>query len=236
MARRRGVIEYLFSKFPAPICIVTGRMGFGKTDFSLLIAEKLLERNIVKFVGTNIKTQDERIDYITNVHQLKQWMQKKGNKLFILDEAGIHVDSRSALSKLNKEIRKIAFLLRKFDGKMILVSQRIEDLDTTFRSSDIWLATFHKINLKTCIIEANPLPEPVILYDIPRTSIPYDTKDIALFGFELTEGLETTEDKLLTEWVECGNFRKVALKHGMYTMQVKRIILEKVKQLLASQQ
>lgn len=227
-----GVITYLFSKFPAPICLVTGRMGSGKTDFSLLIAETLLKKNIVKLVGSNIRTSDPRFDYIVNVYQLKKWMQKKGAKLFILDEAAVHIDSRSALSKLNREIRKIAFLLRKFDGKMILVSQRSEDLDSTFRDSDIWLATFYKETLKSCIVYANPLDEPIRLIDIPKTSIPYDTKDIALFGFEYTpEDQGSFEDKLLTEWLECGSFRTVALKHGLYAMQVKRIILDKVKQL-----
>jgi len=39
------------------------------------------------------------------------------------------------------------------------------------------------------------------------------------------------KDKLLTEWLECGSFNKVAKAHGMFAMQVKRVILEKVKQL-----
>jgi len=228
----RKLIKWLFTKFPAPICFVTGRMGYGKTDFSLKIAETLLEENALKMVGSNIKVEDSRFTYITNVYKLKKWMQKRGDKLFILDEAGIHVDSRSALSKINKEIRKIAFLLRKFDGKLIFVTQRSADIDTTFRDTDIWLATFHKADLKTCYVYANPLDEIVVIRNVPKTSIKYDTKDIALFGFEpSSEDAESFEDKLLTEWLECGNFSKVAKKHNLYPMQVKRIVLERIKQL-----
>jgi len=228
----RKFIKWIFTNFPAPICFITGRMGYGKTDFSLLIAEYLLKENALKYVGSNIKIDHPNFEYITNVYKLKRWLQRKGDKLFILDEAGIYVDSRSALSRLNKEIRKIGFLLRKFDGKLIFVTQRSEDIDSTFRHTDIWLATFHKINLKTCKVYANPLDEPITLHNIPPTSIKFNTKDIAFFGFEPTqEDAESFEDKLLTEWLECGNFSKVAKRHNLYPMQVKRIILERVKQL-----
>ena len=40
------LVCWLFSK-PAPIIIVTGRQGTGKTDFSLLMAEILLDLSLI---------------------------------------------------------------------------------------------------------------------------------------------------------------------------------------------
>jgi len=209
-------------------------MGKGKTDFSLLIAQILLEEKAVKMVGSNIKVNHPQFTYITNIYQLKQWMTQKGDKLFILDEAGIYVDARNALSKLNKELRKVAFLLRKFDGKLIFVTQTFEDLDSTFRNTDIWLATFKKTALTRCEVYSSLWIGPKILSKIPPTSIPFNTKDIAEFGFEPIVDNETLEDQILTEWLECQNFSKVAKAHNMFPMQVKRIVIEKIKQLKLS--
>lgn len=231
MVNCRRFITKIFTKFPAPICFVTGRMGKGKTDFSLLIAQILLEENAIKMIGTNIKADYPYFDYITNVYQLKQWMLRKGDKLFILDEAGIYADARNALSKVNKELRKIAFLLRKFDGKLIFVTQTFEDLDSTFRNTDIWLATFKKLSLQTCDVYSSLWIGSKRLTKIPPTSVPFKTKDIAEFSFEPSFDSETLEDQLLTEWLECQNFSKVAKAHSMFPMQVKRIVIERIKQL-----
>ena len=234
------VICKLFS-YSAPIIFITGRFGFGKTDFSLLIAEILLKNGIIKKFASNIKVFDSQnipYTYITNLVTLKEWLYpKRISKLFILDEAGINVDRRNPLGKLNRQIRYLGFLLRKFRGKLIFISQRSKDIESTFADTDIWLATFKKTSKTEALLVSNIYDEPFYLSDIPRTSIKFDTYDIAPFTTEPKyDELEAQsfERKILYEWLECGSYGKVAKARGLFTQQVKRIILGQVKALLNS--
>ena len=228
-------------KDQAPIVFVTGRHGTGKTDFSLLIAEILLKNGIIKKFGSNIKVLDAKgydYTYITNLISLKEWLYPKHeHKLFILDEAGINVDRRNPLGKLNKQIRYLGFLIRKFRGKLIFISQRSKDIESTFADTDIWLATFRKLSKTEAILVSNVFPDPIHFYDIPKTSLDFDTYDIALFTAEPSlNDLEpkTFERKILYEWLESGSIHKVAKAHGLFAQQVKRIILNEVKAILQS--
>jgi len=238
----RKIICELF-RYDAPIVFITGRFGFGKTDFSLLIAEILLENKIIKKFGSNIgikNPQDYPFQHITNIVQLKKWLYPKTEpKLFILDEAGIHTDRRNPTGRINREIRHIGFLLRKFSGKFIFISQRGEDIDSTFAHTDIWLATFHKIRKDKALLFSNVHMNPKLIRNIPRTSIKFDTRDIAPFSLEptnLSEGATTKEEKIFYDWLETGSYHKVGKKYGLFAQEVKRIVLNQVKALVFSQE
>jgi len=112
---------------------------------------------------------------------LKHWLLDRKKKLFILDEAGIHIDTRNPLGRINREVRRIGFLLSKFRGKFIFVSQRSKDIEGTFRDTDIRLATFKKLNKKTLMLYSNVFQEALYITDIPKTNVKFDTYDIALF-------------------------------------------------------
>jgi len=233
------IICKLFS-YHAPIVFITGRFGFGKTDFSLLIAEILIKNGIIKKFASNIKVESQNLPYtyITNLVSLKEWLYpKRISKLFILDEAGINVDRRNPLGKLNRQIRYLGFLLRKFRGKLIFISQRSKDIESTFADTDIWLATFKKLSKTKALLVSNIYDEPFYFSDIPKTNIKFDTYDIAPFTTEPKyDELEAQsfERKILYEWLECGSYGKVAKTHGLFTQQIKRIILEQVKAILNS--
>jgi hypothetical protein len=225
-------------KYQAPIVFITGRFGSGKTDFSLLIAEILLKNHVIQKFGSNIKVLDHKgYDYthITNLVSLKEWLYPKHiHKLFILDEAGINVDRRNPLGKLNRQIRYLGFLLRKFRGKLIFISQRSKDIESTFADTDIWLATFKKFSKTEAILISNVYVDPIHFYDIPRTSLDFDTYDVALFTSEpdYTDlEAKTLERKILYEWLEHGNYGKIAKAYGLHIQQVKRMILNEVKAL-----
>ena len=225
---------------PAPIVFITGRHGRGKTDFGLLIAEILLKNGIIKKFGSNIKVLDSKgYDYthITNLVRLKRWLKKpkRIHKAFILDEAGIHADRRNPLGRLTREFRYLGFLLRKYRCKLMLISQRSKDIESTFADTDIWLGTFKKISKTEAILISNIFEEPYYISDIPKTSIQFDTYDIAPFTLEpekLSEEMDTFEMKILCDWLECGSYNKVAKKYGMFAQEVKRIVIEQVKALL----
>jgi len=238
MLKIERIICKLFS-YPAPIVFVVGRFGFGKTDFALLIAETLLKYGIIKKFGSNIRVDDALgydYAYITNLVRLKEWLYpKRIPKLFILDEAGVHADRRNPAGKINRQLRYIGFLLRKFSGKFIFISQREKDIESTFEDTDIWLATFRKVSLTKAELRHNLSPEKIYLKNIPPTNFKFDTTDIALFTAEPNYQdleAETFERRILYDWLELGNYGKVAKKHNLHIQQVKRIILKEVKAIL----
>ena len=230
------ILAELFTK-PAPIVFITGRFGYGKTDFALYIADRLLDMGLVKEVGTNIKVFDDRFKRITNLYHLKNWLRgSKSKKLFILDEAGIHLDVRNPLGKLNREIRHLGFLLRKFRAKLILVSQRAKDIESTFRDTDIWLATFYKLSKSRALLFSNIHLEPILIEDIPRTNVKFDTYDIAPFSTEPTEFEPQSEaQKLLKMWaVDDMSFRQISRQTGIPTQTVIRYVKEAVRNIIAT--
>ncbi|MEM5867576.1 MAG: hypothetical protein QXG39_06620, partial [Candidatus Aenigmatarchaeota archaeon] len=94
------ILKRIFS-VPTMVLIV-GDWKTGKTDFALLIAERLLELEIVKKVASNIETKDPRITFISSLERLKQWLHMdKIRKLYILDEAGVHIPRRTPMKEKN---------------------------------------------------------------------------------------------------------------------------------------
>ena len=65
------LLEQIF-EIPAPIVLICGRMGMGKTDFSLLLAELLLDQGMADAVATNIEIEDPRFTKVTSVFSLER--------------------------------------------------------------------------------------------------------------------------------------------------------------------
>jgi len=233
----KSMIKILFSH-PASIIVVSGKMNTGKTDFALYLTENILNIGYISKVGSNIRVKDDRFERITSVEGLKKWIEKdrKVRKLFVLDECGEHIDTRNPLSRMNKELRYLGFKIRKYRGKMILIIQRLEDLESTFRSREITLAIFKKLSKKRCMVYSDLLREKdygdaVELKNIPRTSIKFNTYDIAPFFLE-EDVLLSGRDKccvVAKRYAECGNFSIIAKEMDLKPMQIKRLLQDHVK-------
>ena len=233
----RDLLRWLFS-FPAPIVIITGGMGKGKTDLALNIGWFLLQEGLVAEVATNIKVDAPGFRRITSVMELKHWLRTmKGHKLFILDEAAIHLDARNPLSRLNRELRHMAYLLRKFRAKLILVAQRAKDIEAAFRDTDLWLATIRKITKTMAEITTNPGAIHAIIEGIPRAPVEFDTYDVA--PFDLGPGgveFEPTslEEKIAYLWgVKKLSLRAIAKEVGLSHQGVQDALRRFVAQMLA---
>lgn len=220
----------------APIIFVVGRHGRGKTDFALLIAELLFDHSVIKKFSSNIMIFDPKgYDYshVTNLWRLQQWLYpKRVHKLFILDEAGINIDRRNPLGKVNRQIRYIGFLVRKFRGKLIFISQRSKDIESTFSDTDIWLGTFRKLSKREAILIDNLHADPCYISDIPATSLKFDSYDIAPFSIEpsFDEHEAKTEDQAIYfDWLNHGNYSKTSRKYKKHVQEVKRIVLRQAK-------
>ena len=222
----RYLMEELF-RYPAPIIIIEGRMGTGKTDFALFLAENLLYWNIIDEVATNIRVQHEKFRHISSLAELEAWLKSsKSRKLFILDEAALYVDARNPLSAMNRKFRHFVFLLRKFNAKLIAIAQRSIDMESAVR--ELCLATITKLSKKYAVITSDLLSEPVELFNIPKTTVKFDTYDIAEFRlFAGAEADDSEEARIFELYRQLKSYQKVAefLGEGWTKSKVREYVL-----------
>ena len=200
-----------------PVCVVYGNPETGKTDTGLLIAEIGLDTGCIEYYASNINTYGHG-ERITSLERLDYWFKHQvGKKLFILDEAGIHDDSRNPLSALNKRIRHEVFIIRKFRGHIIFILQELEDLDKWKHSELTGMIIKKQVTGGEYIakIKCKWYDDLLVVRDFPQTSIQYDTLDISPFTLEE----ELSEDELQLKglpnqvaylYCKTGNFAVIA--------------------------
>lgn len=234
------VVKTIFSE-PAPLIIIYGKKGTGKTDFSLLTAEVTQELGLVQKVATNIRT--DRFELIDSYTKLKNWLTSDvKTKLFIFDEAGVYLPARRATSKPNVKMLKLAYLMRKYRSKWIFVTVSYRDLDPAFKSPDICTAVIKKVSKKFALIDLLDGEPPIEFYNVPKTSVSFDTYDIAFFDFEngerkKKEALKPVEKELEKRpaylYVKYGTLDAVMKKLNLsHKEQARRLLKKDIEDLL----
>lgn len=177
------------------VIMMSGRKGFGKTSFSLRLGEEALENGLISRMATNIRTEDERVDCITNLPDLKTWLAQRGRKYFILDEAGQYLSRIRFMSKLNKMILDIIQLIRHYDATFTAIAPNEKFIDSNYLNTDILDCRIKKISLHFAQVKNYLSWQSYTLSDIPDTNIKFWSKDIAPFSLEKAVKL----DKLSVE-------------------------------------
>ncbi len=221
-------ITRLFTRGTSAFLIIFGRRETGKTDFGLLISEILQEHNLMKFYSTNIKIykSDFLIEHITNLEDLKFWCQEnKGKKLFLFDEYGKAMRRRSPMSSLNVKLIDQLQILRKYMLSTIAITVNEKYVDNASLGSDILDGYFLKPNYKNQKIALYfDLLENYTktLKGIPRTSIKFDTWDVAPFKeFGSKRGSQFKDKEKQKLWKLVNGTSGTEL--GLHPMQVKRL-------------
>ena len=177
----------LFKRGTSAFLIILGRRDTGKTDFGLLISEIVAREGIIKHVATNIKIYDSPfpIEHITSLDDLKSWVKNtSGRKLFIFDEFGKAMRRRMPMSSLNIHLIDQFQILRKYKLSTIAITVNEKFIDSAVLGTDLLDGYFRKPNYKNRKIALYfDLLENVTqaLRGIPKTSIHYDTWDVAPF-------------------------------------------------------
>ena len=231
------IITNLFSRQTSTCVIIFGRRGSGKTDFSLLIAEILEHENIIKNFAANVKIYNSsfKIERITNLDDLRFWCKNtKGKKLFILDEAGKSLRRRTPMSSLNVKLLDDLQILRKYKLSIIFIAPHEKYVDSAALGSDVIDAVFIKPNFK------NPK---IALYDdwlegtsltftdIPRTSINFDTWDVAPFtehGPKKKPKFKDRDLEILWDWSHGATVKDL----GLHPQQINRLVRKFIKEAL----
>lgn len=159
----------------------------GKTDFSLKVAQMLLALKIVDIVATNINT----FGAFKNIHDLeslKDWLSlaNTGTKLYILDEANMHLPSRRAMSTKSVDILQLFPEISKAHARLIIIGQKISSLDSELRNFGWVSGQMVKVDLKTVYIISPFLNNQYYFSNITRTSIRFDQFEPAPFTLKAT--------------------------------------------------
>ncbi|MEM2999576.1 MAG: hypothetical protein QXX34_03510 [Candidatus Bathyarchaeia archaeon] len=228
-----------------PVCVIYGNPDTGKTDTALLIAEIGLNEGLLDYFASNVNTYGHG-ERLTSLQDVDYWFKHQvGRKLFILDEAGIHDDSRSPLSTLNRKIRHEIFIIRKFKGHVIFILQELEDLDKWKNSELTGMVVKKQVYDGEYIgkIKCKWMEDLVVVRDFPRATIPFDTYDISPFTLErqLDEDelqLKGIPNQVAYLYATTGNFSVICKTLKEQTgqdwkpMQVKRALQQYIRQTL----
>ena len=224
-------ITYLFSRRTSAFYIIRGRRESGKTDFALLISEVVYYSGVIRNIATNIRIYEApfTIEYITNLMDLEHWCSTlKGKKLYILDEAGKSFRRRTPLSKLNIRLLDKIQILRKYKLSLIFITPHEAFIDSAIWGTDVLDGVFTKSDENPKIALYDDYLESFTknLYDIPPTTIKFDTWDIAPFTEKSTKTPKFREKDLeiLWEWSHGKSYKDFGLHPNSMNRLVRKFV------------
>lgn len=117
---------------PAPVVVVLGEMGNGKTDFAGLLGQrwKAIQEGET-LIGTNIRSMEQKTDWLRNYPELIEWVQQDGDplenrqrpKLFIGDEFSSSASGRGKQGyETAMKMAPLIFKIRKYGGALIYIA------------------------------------------------------------------------------------------------------------------
>jgi len=127
---------------PAPVIVILGEMGAGKTNFAGLVGQRASHLLDVEHVASNIRTLREttewvdddgelRDGYISSFGTMAEWVQQDGDpldrpqsqKLFIGDEFSSVADGTGKSGYLaRKKMGPLVFKIRKYNGMLVYIA------------------------------------------------------------------------------------------------------------------
>ncbi len=230
------IILKLYERTTSVFTITFGRRETGKTDFNYLIDEILAKYNVIEMFATNGKIYQSSfpIERITDLETLESWCQSSTKrKKFTFDEMGKSLRRRTPMSKLNISLIDKLQILRKYRLSIAGITPAETYIDNASMGSDVLDAIFVKPyfkNPKIVLFKDLLENKQIWLTGIPRTSIKYDTYDIAPFTLSQNK-LPTFKDKDIQNLWEWSN-GKTSKELGLHSMQLNRILKNFVKKVL----
>lgn len=193
--------------------------------------------NIAKHFATNIKIYDSSfpIEPISNLESLTEWAsEKRGKKVYILDEAGRAFKRRKPMSAINVEIIDKLQILRKFKLSLLFSVPAESYLDKASFGSDVLDGVFKKLSYKNpkIALYRDMLEDfSLRLWQIPATLIKFDTWDSAPFDLKSKTHKPKFKDKDLNYLWDYANNTKLA-DLGLHREEWRRILKKFLKESL----
>lgn len=127
---------------PAPIIVIIGEPGAGKTNFALMLAQRYCDMNPGTLVASNVKSLrettewtdehgDTRSGWTSGFPEFKEWLRHEGDplnndqtpKLGVLDELSSKAGGSGKNGQLTRKLMgPLVFKVRKFGGALIVIA------------------------------------------------------------------------------------------------------------------
>ncbi len=177
-------MEEVSSIFEAGIVtLITGRMGSGKTDFAMYLADIARRRGYRILTNIILLEETDNIAKVTKASDLFRELANEGSFVTILDEAGLFANSKQIKKKENLELVKMILVIRKLGSSVIFINQR--DMETAKTLRYLTKYEFHKKSKKEVVVLGEWGPGEVYMHSMPPASIKYDTRAIAYFDIDI---------------------------------------------------
>lgn len=171
------------------ITYILGKLGRGKTDFAILLAEiaiishkKATGKNLVFLTNIRLTVESKFIKTFKNdIELLELFFKFPGNKIVVFDEQGVFASTKRIGSTQSLYTEKLLVLIRKFKCSAIFIAQRDKMALPTIRDmASIKIVKHSKKVLKMVIDDV-----PGTLYNVPKASMSFNTYAVAYFEFIL---------------------------------------------------
>ena len=229
------VLHKLFER--PSLVLIGGRWKTGKTDFALFLTECLLKlpswhnpehTTVISEVASNIETYG-KFPMISDMLSLKQWLYgSTKRKLYILDEANIHLPSRRAMSGKSVEFVKLLGEISKAHARIIVIGQDVLSVDKAFLE-EIWCrGVFLKEGLKNAQLFSTELIRPYSFSGIPPTTIRFDPYAVAPFSEKPSGSVffKDSDKQVLWDWSHGKTHKDV----GLHPMALNRLVRKYVRE------
>jgi len=196
-------------KQSSSIGFISGKRDSGKTDFAFLLLESAKSEGFLDKIASNVRMRKIcEVEYIPYYDRFQEWLKTPGRKGFVLDELGKHLNRMRFMTEKSKLIMDICQLVRKFDAHMLGVAPSAEFINRLFLNTDILDWRMEKVSRKIAKIRNYVTERTYTLTNIPGTSVPFITKDIAMFELK-----DPTKKGNLQELPQCCRASWLYLEH-----------------------
>ncbi|MBP1921828.1 hypothetical protein J2751_000825 [Halorubrum alkaliphilum] len=190
---------------PAPVIVILGEMGAGKTDFAGLLGQRATHLLGVDKVASNIPTLEEtdpwidgdgeaRTGFVPNFATMDEWVRQDGDplendqsrKLFLGDEfSSVGSGSGKSGHLMRQKMGPLVFKIRKYDGLLIYIAHDESSIHPLlWRVGVIVKKTAKKRAIVADKIKSGELRDIQFEIDgIPQTDWRYDTKDPSVWSW-----------------------------------------------------
>ncbi|OIB56223.1 ATP-binding protein [Natrialba sp. SSL1] len=192
-------------KDPAPVIVIIGDMGTGKTDLACLIAQRAKHLLGIEKVASNVPTLretdewvdddgDERDGFVPSFDSLDEWVKQDGDpldhdqqpKLYIGDEFSSVGDGGGKAGYLmRKKMGPLVFKIRKYNGLLVYIAHDESSIHPLlWRVGYIIKKSSTKQATVADRIKSGEIKDKMFDIDgIPQTDWRYDTKDPAVWSW-----------------------------------------------------
>ena len=201
-------LELVFRQ-SSSITFISGKRDDGKTDFGFLLLEMAKEEGLLDKIAGNVRLhRKSEVGYIPYYDRFQEWLKTKGKKGYLLDELGKHLNRMRFMTEKSKLIMDTCQLVRKFDAHLIGIAPSEEFINRLFLNTDILDCRMKKLSRKIAMVNNYVTKQTYILDSIPSTSVPFITKDIAIFELK-----DPTKKGNLQELPQCCRASLLYLRH-----------------------